>query len=140
MKRFSQIVLVVVCIVFGFAAVSTAGKPTAKAKPGVPETITIDGLSHWFGPVAFPHAEHVDMAGECTTCHHHTDGEPATCDTCHSKKVFNPESPDIPSLKVAYHTRCVGCHQENGGPTKCEACHARKALPTGVKLGAFPRK
>jgi len=137
MQRQSRPLLIVTLILFGSAALVWAGQPGHAAAP---QTVTIDSLSRWFGPVTFPHAEHVEMAGGCSSCHHHTDGEPATCDTCHSKKLYDADSPEMPSLKVAYHERCVTCHQENGGPVKCVDCHVRKVLPKGVKLGDFPEK
>lgn len=95
------------------------------------------------------------VEGKCATCHHHTTGEapvetrckechragePAdvvACRDCHPVLRFSAEylhemdeNPqryhlDKPGLKGAYHRKCLGCHQENGGPTGCQDCHAR---------------
>jgi hypothetical protein len=99
------------------------------------------------------HVDLVD--GKCATCHHHTTGaapleprcqechragEPAkvvACRDCHTVLRFSAEylaelaaNPqlyhnDKPGLKGAYHRKCLGCHQENGGPTGCQDCHER---------------
>ena len=103
---------------------------------GDDDIVTIDGLSHWFGPVAFPHADHQDMVDDCTDCHHHAEGETETCDTCH-ETVWSAAAPAMPSLGVAYHRACAGCHGELGGPTGCEDCHRRQALPPGPALRGF---
>lgn len=102
-----------------------------------PDTVTIDGMSHWFTGVEFPHADHADMAGSCADCHHHGDGpdDINTCDSCHSL-AFDPAEPETPQLKMAYHQNCIGCHRaEESGPTACIDCHARKALPEGPAHG-----
>jgi len=102
-----------------------------------PETVTISGLSHWFGPAEFSHADHVDYAESCLQCHHHADGpdDINTCDSCHGE-VFDPGDPETPPLLMAYHQRCIGCHRsEESGPVACVDCHERKALPDGPELG-----
>jgi len=111
-------------------AVSAATPP---ATP-VPAEVVIAGMSHWFGPVTLSHTTHAEIAGDCITCHHHSDGEPVTCGTCHGERADLSE-PNMPSLKVAFHEQCVGCHRVAGsGPTACEGCHARKTLPAGPPL------
>ncbi len=99
-------------------------------------TVVIGALSHWFAPVDFPHADHLDMVDDCTDCHHHADGETEACDTCHPA-AFSPDDPEIPLLNAAYHERCAGCHVEQGGPTGCTECHERRALPAGPPLRGF---
>ncbi len=111
-------------------------KEKAPAQP-VPETVTMSGLSHWFGPATFSHGAHASLAGDCTSCHHKSDGEVGPCGTCHPEQ-FDPSQPTMPSLNVAYHQRCAGCHAQAGsGPTACESCHKRKALPEGAPLKAW---
>ncbi len=102
-----------------------------------PDTVAIDGLSYWFGPVEFPHADHVDLAESCADCHHHGDGpdDIIACADCHGEE-FDPAEPETPALKMAYHQRCIGCHRvEDAGPVACVDCHERKALPAGPELG-----
>jgi len=121
----------VCCLVLGAAVMLAAAADTDQDG-----SVTIAGLSHWFGPVAFPHDDHGDMVDDCTDCHHHADGETETCDTCHPAS-FDTSDPELPPLNVAYHQRCAACHVEVGGPTDCEGCHARRALPEGPALRGY---
>jgi len=103
-------------------------------EPSGPERIEIRELSHWFGPVRFAHGDHALIAGDCESCHHHSDGEAVTCATCH-EVGGDLDAPELPSLKVAYHENCMGCHREvEAGPLACESCHQRRALPLGAPL------
>jgi hypothetical protein len=99
-----------------------------------PDEVTIGELSHWFAPVEFTHADHIDMADDCTVCHH--DQEPdeiSVCSDCHGV-TYDPSEPDAPDLKMAYHQQCVSCHQAEDGPLACVDCHERRALPEGPAL------
>jgi hypothetical protein len=116
-----------------------------------PQEVTIDGLSQLYGPVAFDHAMHTEIA-RCADCHHHTTGagitnpncvrchavspetDDVSCSGCHEADRFNAaylkklDDPklyhiDKPGLKAAYHLNCVGCHQTVGGPVGCQDCH-----------------
>ena len=98
-----------------------------------PDVVTIGGISHWFSPVVFPHAMHAEFTGDCESCHHNSDGEAVECSVCH-EEVFEPSSPELPPLNVAYHLNCIVCHQEADAPTGCEDCHSRAALPPGPEL------
>lgn len=126
-----------------------------------PETVVIDALTQYYQPVEFNHQLHVDVAGDCSVCHHHTTGTGTTdqycgkchskyeelvtvsCADCHSADPFSAESihrqsqqdlfhVDMNGLKGAYHQNCLGCHSEMDGPTGCQDCHARTEL--GDKL------
>jgi hypothetical protein len=100
-----------------------------------PAEVIIGGIAAWFEPVVFSHGPHAEIAGDCESCHHFSDGTPATCVSCHEERPGVP-SAEQPALKVAYHERCVGCHKEVGsGPVGCEDCHARRSLPEGPALG-----
>jgi hypothetical protein len=120
----------------------------------MPASIQIDSLSRLYGPVAFDHAMHADMAGGCAVCHHRGPGELAQnerCNTCHPNAATQSveacqgcHSPtpfaaadirrrdseihrhhrDVLGLKGAYHLGCMGCHQKMGGPTGCQDCHS----------------
>jgi hypothetical protein len=35
-----------------------------------PETVEIDALSRYYEPVEFDHQLHVDVAEDCSVCHH----------------------------------------------------------------------
>ena len=129
----------------------------AAAPTGGPDQVTLDRLSSLFDGVNFNHAAHVEIAGDCATCHHHTTGDGAggeRCGRCHAQSpksavvacrdchVADPFTAaqlerkaddryqyhvDKPGLKAAYHWNCLGCHEDSGGPTGCEDCHTRNA-------------
>lgn len=119
-----------------------------------PESVTIDAIAKYYEPVEFDHAMHMDVAEDCSVCHHHTTGTGATnpycskchsenresatvaCQGCHSADPFSAESirrqgelnlfhDDLIGLKGAYHENCLGCHRQMDGPTGCEDCHAK---------------
>jgi hypothetical protein len=122
-----------------------------------PDQVKLDRLVNLFDGVNFDHAAHVEIAGDCATCHHHTTGGGATgerCERCHAQSPKSAEVAchschvaepftaaqleqkasdryqyhvDKPGLKAAYHWNCLGCHEDSGGPTGCEDCHARNA-------------
>jgi len=132
-----------------------------------PDEVTIETLAQYYDAVEFDHAMHMDVADDCSVCHHHTtgtgavDGRCAKCHTeeveqdvvacqdCHAKDPFSAENirletdtyvyhDDKPGLKAAYHLNCLGCHKEMDGPTGCQDCHGRNEA--GDKLfdsGAF---
>jgi len=105
---------------------ATGGKPPA---PTPPDRVTIGSLGAWYGAVDFTHAKHASLSGDCSSCHHNSDGEAVACATCHPEQT-DPGSPSTMTLKVAYHRRCLACHQAAGsGPVGCVDCHSRKALP-----------
>ena len=119
-----------------------------------PDSITIDVLAKYYEPVEFDHEMHIDLAEDCSACHHHTTGTGTTdlyctkchtefkeldkvsCQDCHSAEPFSAEAiqrqsqqdlfhGDINGLKGAYHQNCLGCHKEQDGPVGCEDCHAK---------------
>lgn len=121
---------------------------------GGPGKVELDSLTNLFAPVAFDHAMHADLAGQCAECHHHTLGDaPAraecarchqagesasgiACRDCHAQERFGADylkqleaNPQLyhtgkPGLKGAFHQKCLGCHESMGGPVGCEDCHA----------------
>jgi hypothetical protein len=120
-----------------------------------PDTVELGSLANHYEPVSFDHAMHVELAEDCSTCHHHTtgtpplnpdclrcharsgEGEAVACKDCHPADRFGTEymarlasDPGIyhvgkPGLKGAYHQNCLGCHTEMGAPAGCQDCHAR---------------
>jgi len=118
----------------------------------IPEKVVIDSLSDQFGPSTLPHRKIVkrlikEMQGDtmagyfhgqetlvCQGCHHNSPASktPPKCSSCHGAP-FNPERPDMPGLKAAYHGQCMGCHAamklEKPVSTTCDdaqGCHKKK--------------
>lgn len=117
--------------------------------------IKLDSLASLYGEVNFDHDMHMDLAEDCSDCHHHTTGtgvESESCEPCHGDEEegstvacrdCHPVEPfsaeylrqksedktryhvDIPGLKAVYHLNCVGCHTEMGAVTGCDECHPR---------------
>jgi hypothetical protein len=119
-----------------------------------PDSVEIDILADLFQGVEFDHQMHVDLAQDCSVCHHHTTGtgtvdlycarchdsfeEQANvaCQNCHLADPFSAAAiqakgetnlfhVDVNGLKGAYHRNCMGCHEQMDGPTGCQDCHAR---------------
>ncbi|MEJ2471837.1 MAG: cytochrome c3 family protein [Desulfuromonadales bacterium] len=120
----------------------------------IPEQVTIDPLSQYFGAVEFDHEMHTELGEDCSVCHHHTTGTGTSdercvrchadspevavvgCSDCHvtspySAEQIHREAADVyqfhidkPGLKAAYHWNCRGCHEAMDGPVGCEDCHA----------------
>lgn len=119
-----------------------------------PEAVTIDVLAEYYAPVEFDHQMHVDLAEDCSVCHHHTTGtgtlDPycgrchkdyqeqaqVACQDCHLVNPFSADAinrmsaenryhVDVYGLKGAYHRNCIDCHREMDGPTGCQDCHPR---------------
>ena len=129
--------------------------PAFSAGEEMPASVRIDSLSQLYGAVDFDHELHVDVADNCSACHHHRFGGEIdnqqcarchsdsrkefaiACGECHVKEPFtgrhirkmeaNPNRYhlDVTGLKGAYHLRCFNCHIKTGAPSGCEDCHAR---------------
>lgn len=127
---------------------SAAGTSPGTSMPGVS---VLDSLVDKYEAVRFDHAMHTNFAEGCGSCHHQHGSGGDSCKTCHALEsgVFknavvtsflackschgqlNPKAPEIPSLKVAYHQQCFGCHGTMGriglDPKGCtEQCHAAR--------------
>jgi hypothetical protein len=99
--------------------------------PADKEVLTFEAK---MGTVTFKHKEHADRIGDCTKCHHKTEGDavPQACTVCHMEKEVKDEAP---KLKDAVHNNCQDCHQEKvdagekAGPLKgakeCKNCHIK---------------
>ncbi len=117
----------------------------------IPGVVVLDSISNIYEPVKFDHATHSKIAEGCVTCHHEHPANAETCrdchrvdegvfkkslsgtfmscDSCHGK--YDPETPNMPGLKVAYHRKCFQCHKGMGmigkDPKGCtQICHAKK--------------
>lgn len=132
--------------------VLAAGFALGGDAPAMPGSVILGSLEDEYEPVAFDHAMHTFIAESCGECHHsHVKKSELDCSGCHEigaeqfrkslASTFmacsmchgdpDPENPGMPSLKVAYHKQCLGCHKDMGSvgesPKGCtEQCHARK--------------
>ena len=73
------------------------------------------------GKVLFGHTEHMNYDLSCVDCHHNIeDDEIYNCSECHD----SVGDEDMPGRTDAFHTQCIGCHEEAGaGPVDCNSCH-----------------
>jgi hypothetical protein len=109
--------------------------PRSRANPkdinSGPETVVLNELEWEYDAVVFNHRYHAEMSamgGECTDCHHFSEGgRIASCKECHP--VGDVSEMKQPGLKAAYHRQCMTCHQTWSGVTSCEMCHAKKNAP-----------
>ena len=86
-----------------------------------PETVDLDGMVSYYGPVAFDHAMHVELTEKnCSECHHHTTG-------------MAPKD-----------ERCLKCHKggEESDVMACRECHPsnRFAADYLAELAADPNR
>jgi hypothetical protein len=66
--------------------------------------LTLDAIKQYYDGVTFDHEAHVDYAGNCSSCHHHTTGE------------------------TSQDPRCLNCHdggtaRSNTAAVACQECH-----------------
>jgi hypothetical protein len=112
------------------------GEVSSENLENAPDTVVLDEMAEFYGPVEFTHSDHSDYAEEgCTECHHHQ--SPAErfkpCGACHDRKPFQgAEKMNTPGLQGAFHRQCLDCHVEAGsGPTECADCHELRARKEG---------
>lgn len=123
-------VIALLCFILLSLSVVTAGEGmSGAAAPHRP--VKMDSLSNIYKPVQFNHEQHVAIAGDCGKCHHqHGNNASLPCHECHSIKeqtfkssvtasfmacknchgAYDPATPSMPGLKVAYHRQCFQCH------------------------------
>lgn len=118
----------------------------------LPGMVVLGSLEDKYEPVNFDHSMHTFIAESCSDCHHsHQRKQDLDCAGCHAidNEQFkatvesgflacsmchlgpDSENPAMPSLKVAYHKQCFGCHRDMGNigksPEACsQQCHAGK--------------
>jgi hypothetical protein len=135
-----------------------ASAPSTARK--APEVVTLGSLVDKYRPVVFDHAKHMAMAGDCGMCHHqHGNNSSLPCKECHALQpstfknsakssfiacrnchgAIDPSTPQMPSLKVAYHRQCFQCHRGMSGvgvdPKGCAAmCHAKREVKVSMKV------
>ena len=118
--------IVILCVLACSAGMVMAEEATITTDKAVIEFETKLGV------VTFRHLMHADLSfTECTTCHHTfkpEEGPVKPCHECHGK-----DTADAPKAKMAFHTRCIGCHEytaaqgDQAGPLKkkCKLCHIK---------------
>lgn len=124
--------------------------PVGMAETG-PDTVEIDGMISYYGPVTFDHAMHVELTDQnCAECHHHTTGmapkdvrclkchkggeeaDLMACGGCHSSKPFSPDY--LASLAAdpsIYHLDKPGL--KGAFHRNCLGCHREMGGPVGCQ-------
>lgn len=101
----------------------------------IPEDKAVIEFETKLGMITFAHKKHAELSiTQCSTCHHKLQATDTVVKACH--ECHQHESTDPDKTKVAFHTRCTGCHEEivasgqSAGPLqkKCKLCHIRQAL------------
>ena len=151
------------------AADAKAETPAPLPSPASPETVR---WASSVGEVVFQHRLHTEEFGaECVSCHHETvaaslelphpdyfDGfwvdckschtgstTPAVegkCSTCHPDRVAGLNL-EMPTVKVAIHRSCWGCHDRGTGSEaskQCGFCHQRPEPPRATPAGEAATK
>jgi len=129
-------------------ALALTGQASGQELSG-PGIVVMDNIEGSMGAVTFDHNMHTMMAEGCATCHHNHGSDNGRCAACHDIGIekfrdsvkdsfmacnnchdgIDPDSPEMPSLKVALHDTCLSCHRGMGNigmsPRGCtEQCHA----------------
>lgn len=122
-------------------------------------TVKLNSLTNIYKSVLFNHEKHIAIAGDCGKCHHqHGNSASLPCHECHSVKAesfkssvtgsfmscknchgaYDPATPRMPGLKVAYHRQCFQCHWGMGevglSPKGCTVmCHDKRDQKASAK-------
>jgi hypothetical protein len=146
------------CFILLSLTVVKAGEGTSGAA-APHRLLKLDSLISLYKPVLFNHEKHVAIAGDCGKCHHqHGNNTSLPCHECHSIKAksfkgsvtasfmacknchgaYDPATPQMPGLKVAYHRQCFQCHwgmNDVGlNPKGCTVmCHAKRDQKASAK-------
>lgn len=161
-KAWSALSFALYTVVAAFLLTGAGLKMTnadASSESGLPGMRTLGSISDQYTPVKFDHPKHVMIAGSCAACHHqHQDSKKLNCMDCHAiapsafkssvksnfmacsacHGAYDPSTPSVPGLKVAYHKQCFQCHRGMGNigsdPKGCtEICHAKKTAKLSMK-------
>jgi hypothetical protein len=113
----------------GLAAIALGGVVALAAtdpKP-VPEQIALGLLANLHQSVQLDHAAHVEIAGDCSSCHHRPFGEPKPCASCHDDQ----KNPSAFVHEVHWEVEdCIGCHhREATTDLRCVSCHTVEPDP-----------
>lgn len=145
-------------------SVSSSANAETGASPSAPGIVKLDSLVDKYKPVLFNHEKHIAIAGDCGKCHHqHGSNASLPCHECHRigassfkgsvtgsfmackncHDVYDPASPWMPGLKVAYHRQCFQCHRGMADvgvdPKACAAmCHNKREVKLSAKANHTP--
>lgn len=101
-------------------------------EPGVPEQVSLGSLANLYRPVQLDHVAHVEIAGDCASCHHQPFGEPEPCSACHDEAVA--ESAFVHELHWEVED-CTGCHHRPATTDlRCVSCHAVEPDPQRLEV------
>lgn len=138
-----------VTLLAGQALARAREKPLTIADEDIPDKVKIGVMADEYQPAELPHrkivkklmegmgknqmaaAFHKDPGTICQGCHHNSpvSKKPPQCASCHGRP-FNPQKPDMPGLKAAYHQQCMNCHKAmdlaKPQATACAECHKKK--------------
>ena len=98
----------------------------------IPEDKTVIQFETRLGVVTFAHEKHAGLSiTRCTTCHHEIQPADSVVKPCH--ECHHHDSTEPSKAKIAFHTRCTGCHEyttaegQTAGPLakKCKLCHIK---------------
>lgn len=118
---------------FSFALLSVLLSNVMAEELTIPENKTVIQFETKLGIITFAHKKHADFSiTQCTTCHHKHQPTETVMKPCHA--CHEHESTDPAKTKLAFHTRCTGCHEvmaatgQTAGPlqNKCKLCHVRQ--------------
>ncbi len=161
MKIF-RLVTVSLCFIFlAFSIISAenASQPSHAGKISPRTVIKLDSLVNIYRPVIFDHEKHTAIANDCGVCHHqHGKYSSLPCHECHNIKAslfknsaqgrfmacknchgaYDPSTPQMPGLKVAYHKQCFQCHRGMAdigiSPKGCTTlCHDKRLSASANK-------
>ena len=158
-----RVVIVALCfILLTFSTViaeDASQSAPAEGSHSPRSTIKLDSLVNMYKPVIFNHEKHTAIANDCGVCHHqHGKNSSLPCHECHSIKAssfktsahvgfmacknchgeYDPSTPQIPGLKVAYHRQCFQCHRGMAdvgiSPKGCTTlCHDKRLSASANK-------
>jgi hypothetical protein len=96
-------------------------------EPTVPEKVQLGSLANLYPAVELDHAAHVEIAGDCVSCHHQPFGEPEPCASCHGDEA----APAAFVHELHWEVEdCTGCHHRSAtGDLRCVSCHSIEPDP-----------
>ena len=163
-----RVVFISLCIIlvtFSMVKAEHALQSSSSAGAHAPRnSIKLDSLVNMYKAVLFDHEKHAAIANDCGVCHHqHGKNSSLPCHECHNIKAsifksstrggfmacknchgtFDPSSPQMPGLKVAYHKQCFQCHRGMAdvgiSPKGCIAmCHDKRDQKVSTEAQRTP--
>ena len=157
-----RVVIAALCFIlltFSIIRAENRSQPSPSDKNSPKAVIKLDSLVNIYRPVTFDHEKHTAIANDCGVCHHqHGKNSSLPCHECHTIKTstfkttahggfmacknchgeYDPATPQIPGLKVAYHRQCFQCHRGMAdvgiSPKGCtNLCHNKRLSASANK-------